>query len=112
MGYRRSYNLPALQIASGQTASAAIAADPHYRNASAIVISCEESALTGTVTVAVSLDGTNYRTLQSGGADVAIAADQSIIITELGFTHFRLESSASEGAARDFLVRAIEEIGR
>lgn len=64
------------------------------------------AALTGTVTVQVSnVSGGTFRTLQTGGADIAIAAAKALVITDLPATGvLRLHSSGTEAAQRDFIV--------
>ncbi len=64
------------------------------------------AALTGVVTVQVSdVSGGTFRTLQTGGADVAIAAAKAIVITDLPATGvLRLHSTLAEAAQRDFRV--------
>lgn len=63
------------------------------------------AALTGTVTVQVQNAGdATWRTLQSGGADVAIAATKAIVISPTVFADLRLHSSGAEGAQRDFVI--------
>jgi hypothetical protein len=79
----------------------------------ALMIVCDEAALTGTVTLAVIKDLANddetadvsWATLQSPpGTDVAIAADKAVVVTDLPAAAIRLESSAAEAADRTFFV--------
>ncbi len=65
--------------------------------------------LTNTITVEVSPDGTNFMTLRSGAADVAIAIDECVIIDFVAYQEIRLKSSSNEGSERTFQVRAVEE---
>lgn len=69
------------------------------------------AALTGTITVEVSVDGTTFVTLQSGGADVSIGAGKAITLTEISFRHVRLKSSGSEAAQRVFSVSKLVSDG-
>jgi len=94
MGYRFRYDLPDLVFSAG-TESNAIAADPHYQSAAFITIHAP-GALTGTVTVATSKDGSTYSTLQVAGADVTIAADKSARLEYGGWSYMRLESTVSD----------------
>ena len=106
---RHVYDLPDLVIASSGTDSSAVAADPHYQRARAIIIQAP-ATLTGTITVQVSLDGgTTYADLQSGGADVTIAAASVAVIDFQGWTHLRVKSGSAEGAERTFIAKAVEE---
>ena len=65
--------------------------------------------LTGTITVEVSPDGTNFMTLRSGGSDVAIAIDECVVIDFVAYQEIRLKSGSAEGDERTFQVRAVEE---
>jgi len=63
------------------------------------------ATLTGTVTIEVLPYGdATWRTLQSGGADVTIAATKAVVISPPAFADLRLHSSGAEGADRDFFV--------
>lgn len=65
------------------------------------------SALTGTVTVEISKgrSGTEWSTLQSGGADVTITAAKTTVIEPLIAGRLRLKSSGAEGAERVFKLQ-------
>lgn len=104
-----TYDCGTISIANGGTTSGVLAANPHYQNAKGLVI-WGSAALTGTVTVQVSYDGTTYAALQSSGADVTITAADATPITFQGWTHLRLVSGSAEGAQRDFIVRAVENV--
>jgi len=106
---RNQVNLGYLRIASGQTTSAALTRD-RIRFLDSFNI-FGPSALTGTVTVEVSYDGTNYTTHQSAGADIEVGPGKSVTIMTGGFEGLRLKSSSSEGANRDFNIIGTEEIG-
>jgi hypothetical protein len=64
------------------------------------------AVVTGTITIQVSnVSGGTFRTLTTGGADVAIAAAKAVIVTDLPATGvLRIHSSATEAAQRDFVV--------
>ena len=66
------------------------------------------AALTGTVTVQISYDGTNYVTLQSAGSDVTIAATKGTVIKAGGFVKLRVISGSAEGATRTFPIIGAE----
>jgi hypothetical protein len=69
------------------------------------------AALTNAVKIAVSPDGgVTYNTLQSGGSDVAVAADKCVVVDIVAFTHIVLESAGNEAAARSFPLRFVEDI--
>jgi hypothetical protein len=95
----------------------AIAADPHFQNADYLII-VAPATLTGTINVRGSFDdGTSYQNLQEpdgagGQADIAVGADDAVIVPNMGFTHIDVESSGAEGAARTFQVRAVETINQ
>ena len=101
--------LPDLVIANGGTTSSAISAE-RLRYLDSINI-WGPAALTGTVTVEVSYDGTNYGTLQSAGSDVAVAATKVVTVLTGGFYGLRVKSDGAEGAARTFQVRGTEKLG-
>jgi hypothetical protein len=69
------------------------------------------AALTGTVTVEISPDGTVWSTLQTAGADVTIVAGKSTALPPFTARDLRLKSGSAEGANRDFFVNIQEEIG-
>ena len=95
------YAFDTVSIASGQDASPALNTgdvDGLYVFAPA--------ALTGTVTVEVSHDGTAWVTLQSEGSDVQVPAGKATAVGWLRAPFTRLKSSASEAAPRDFEIRA------
>lgn len=96
-----------LTIPSGGSNTNAIQVPPHILG----LILIAPEALTGVVTVAISLDeGSSFQTLQEGGADLAIGAGEAIIISPFGADEVRLESAGTEGADRDFLAQWIEEL--
>ena len=64
------------------------------------------SALTGTATVQVSYDGTNFLALQSGGADVTVTAAKALSINPLAAKGLRVVSGSAEGAERTMRVLA------
>ena len=107
---RHVYDCGTIAITSGQTDSTAVAANPHYQNATGLVIGAP-SALTGTITIQISLDGgSTYLALQSNGSDVTIGASDAVSITFQGWTHLRVVSGSAEGATRTFTVRAVEDV--
>jgi len=69
------------------------------------------AALTGTAKPEISVDGTNFVTLQSAGADVTIPAGKATVLPPFTARDFRIVSGSAEGAARSFLVHIQEEIG-
>lgn len=82
------------------------AAAKSYRRWDAQII-CLAAALTGTVSVQISDTPTvagNFRNLQSGGADITIAANKAVSIIPLVARYLRLVSSGTEAAQRDFVV--------
>jgi len=109
---RTDARIPDLVIRQGETASAPLAREAH-RYADSFTIGCLAAALTGTVTVEISLDdGENYHGFQSPpGTDVAIAATKAITILAPAWTHIRVKSSSAEAIDRTFQVRISEEIG-
>jgi hypothetical protein len=65
------------------------------------------AALTGTITIEVQPYGdATWRTLQSGGADITLAATKAVVISPPAFADLRLHSSGAEGADRDFFIDA------
>lgn len=99
-----------LTIASGQTESGELNFSGHRGHTDEIHVVCQETTLTGTVTVEVSYDsGSSWRTLQSGGANVEVGADDSVVIRARPvWDRLRLVSGSAEGADRDFLVICAE----
>lgn len=107
---KHTYDCGTIAITSGQTDSTALAANPHYQNAEGLVIAAP-AALTGTITVQISLDGgSTYVALQSSGSDVTIGVSKAVSITFQGWTHLRVVSGSAEGATRTFTIRAVENV--
>lgn len=112
---RHNARVGTLTIASGQTDSAAITSlgalgRVGLGNAAGISIH-GPAALTGTVTVQVQPAGdSTWRTLQSGGVDVTIAAGKTIVISPPAFADLRLHSGSAEGANRDFLIDSQQDM--
>ena len=98
---------PVLTIPNGGRDSNEIDIPPHIVAAK---IACQESTITGTLVVQTSDDGgTSWQTLQSGGSDVTIGADQAVIIAPLIGEVLRIQSDLDEGADRDFQVYWVDE---
>lgn len=62
------------------------------------------AALTGTVSVEVSYDGSNWLALADSGTDVTVAANRATAVRAGGFRDIRLVSSGAEAAERSFTV--------
>lgn len=107
-----------LNIPSGQTATdvvdlgagpaAALAGQQSgsYRRWDLQIIALS-GAHTGTVNVQVSDTETvagNFRVLQSGGADIVVAANKATPIIPIIGRYIRLVSGSAEGAQRDFVL--------
>ena len=74
-----------------------------WRSACRSVTIFGPGTLTSTITVQVSQDGTNWRDLQSAGADITIPADGAVVIQTTGFKYLRV-SGTNEAADRTFKV--------
>ena len=100
-----------IDVTSDDQNSTAIAEDPHFRRAQAIIIAAPATLTQANVTVQSSHDGgTTYNNHQSGGADITIAQGDTATITTLGPTHFRVRATAgAEGDDRTFTIRAVEK---
>ena len=98
----RSVALTDLTIANGGTTSNALTANDLKFIRSVTIQG--PSALTGTVTVQVSLDGTNFVALQSAGSDVTVTAAKALILSPLPVRGLRVVSGSAEGAERVFEV--------
>ncbi len=99
-----------IDISADDQNSTAIAEDPHFKRAQAIMISAPATLTQANVTVQSSHDGTNYNNHLSGGSDITIAQGDTATITTLGPTHFRVRATAgAEGADRTFTIRAVEK---
>jgi len=73
------------------------------------------SALTGAITLQASPDvpedaggptaaNATWGTMQSGGADITIAANKMLTLTDITFRRLRMISGSSEGADRTFKI--------
>lgn len=62
------------------------------------------SALSGTVTIEVSPDNSNWASLTSGSVDVMIGPAKAVTLVEISWRYMRLKSGTSEGDNRFFLV--------
>lgn len=103
-----------LVIAEGQTVSGHI--DMRRMPLRGMVIFSPDT-LTGTVSVEVSanLDAeepseVTWQNLQSGGANVAIGADECVPLDFVCWHGLRLSSGTTEAAKREFKVMGVEEI--
>lgn len=109
-----AYDIPNIQIASSGTDSGAVAADPHFQQADGISIEAPDT-LTGTVTVQVSHDGgssfSDYQDPDSG-SDVTVPAGSVAYVKYTGFDQLRVQSGSSEGSARTFTLKGIEDSRR
>lgn len=107
-----------LTIANGGTTSGLLSAVWGSANAAkvaldhAVTITVQAPAvLTGTAKPEISVDGTNWVTLQSAGADVSLPAGKATVLPPFTARDFRIVSGSAEGADRAFLVNIQEEIG-
>ena len=68
------------------------------------------ATLTGTITLQAADDLVlgSYTTVQSGGSDVTVVAGKVVVITDVPFGTLRLQSGASEGGERTFVVTGEE----
>ena len=105
-----------LTIASGQTVSDSASVHLPRR---ALGISEElhisaPAALTGTVTVEVAPDDEapagDFRQLSVAGADLTIAAGDSVLVPCGSCRDLRLVSSSAEAAARAFVITLVTEL--
>lgn len=73
------------------------------------------AALTGTITIQASPDipedcggptaaNATWATMQSGGADITIAASKMLTFTDISFRRLRMVSGSAEGADRTFKI--------
>ena len=96
-------NLPNLVIANGATDTTTPIT--RYLDDAKTLTIVAPSALTGTVTVQISVDdGTTYVDAGSGGSDITIGAGNAVTITDPSFNGLRVTSSIAEGAERTFTV--------
>ncbi len=90
-------------------------AEGNYKNCDVIVFSSPEDAFTGNISIAVSFDGTNYIAIEEitrgtagiPGAPVPLALT-SIAVQNMGWTHMKCQSDASEGDDADINVVGLE----
>lgn len=102
---KRTATYPDLVIASAGTASNSARVDV----AESITIYAP-AALTGTVNVQASPDGTNWYNLQDAGSDIAVGVDDAVTIVTISVKFIRLLSSLAEGAERTFKLTALEDL--
>jgi hypothetical protein len=60
--------------------------------------------VTGTITIQVSHDDTTYYSLQLAAANIAIAVNTAVVVTNTGFRYLRLHSGSAEGGIRTFIA--------
>lgn len=99
----RSYDVGTLTIASSGTTSNELAAYGLYKYAKSLAVQAP-SALTDTVNIQATLDGTQWVNINTIAAGAVLSFDNE------GYTAIRALSGGAEGAARAFTVRAVEEI--
>lgn len=102
-----SVKITSLTIPSGQTVSNGLVGTAKFLRNIALYA---PSSLAGAITVEVSdTQGGTFRTLQSGGTDVAIAAGKCVVLIEVPFIDMRLKTTSAPGADEDFAVVGQEE---
>lgn len=102
------FQLPTLTIPSGQTLSNALT-KRNLQHARALTIHGPETLPEAVVVEASGVDGataltTDYRDLQSNGADITIPADSSVTITPVAALGLRLRAGGAVGADRVFVL--------
>lgn len=91
-----------LTIPSGQTNSNAVVIGGYLQACTIFA----PTTLPETITVQVepTATGTDFKTLQSGGADITIGAGKAVMIIEGAFKQIRFVAGASVGADRVFTI--------
>ena len=104
---RTGVPLTALVIANSGTTSGTIKADEFERQGCIGINIQAPAALTGTLTVEISLDdGSTFAAWQSPpGTDITVAQAKAITVAFSGWDELRVKSDASEGAERTILIR-------
>ncbi len=91
-------------ILSGQTLSASVSVDGLGHQTVKDLIFFSPGTLPEGVTIEISLLGTDFSTLQSGGVDISLPAGKATQIFGLSLGHFRLKADAGVGADRAFEI--------
>lgn len=71
-----------------------------------LTIATTDSAFTGTITIQTlhNITDSTYSTLQSGGSDVNINPQKSMVTDPINVAGFRIHSSAAEALERTFFI--------
>lgn len=102
-----SVKITSLTIPNGATISNGLAGTGKFLRNIAIYA---PSSLAGAITVEASdTEGGTFRTLQSGGTDVAVAAGKCVVLIEVPFIDMRLKTTVAPGADEVFAVVGQEE---
>lgn len=95
--------LPTMTATSGGTTTNAVG---NLDDAWGLTVGTPGTLTSTGVTVQIELTstGTNFITLQSGGADISMVAGRGTVISPVPFKQIRLVCSAAEGATRTFTL--------
>lgn len=95
--------LPNLVIPNGQSVSNALNRN-NLRYLLAVTVFPPTVLDAGTYTIEVTADGTNWVTLQEGGADATLTAGKARTVDEPSYLGFRIKSSVNATADRTFML--------
>jgi len=95
---------PNLVVTNGTAASNAVPAKANYSDAETLTIFAPSTLDAGTNTLEVepTETGTSFVTLQSGGADINIAAGKAVVLTEIAWKQIRVKCGNNQTADRTF----------
>ena len=98
-------------VSSGQSASETLSRGSFFDNASSLCVMSPSSLTSSAFTFQVSVDGSTWFDLQSGGSDVTIAAGKAVTITPPPVRYLRLSGDQSEGSDRTFNLSVMVNSG-
>ena len=104
-----NYIATTLTITSGQTESPEVTLNSYGERYVRRVAVQSPSTLPETVTMSVSIDGSAFATLQSGGSDITFPASKVTQINGFMVTKLKLVAGAAVGANRAFLISIAAE---
>jgi len=106
--------LASLIITSGQNVSGFLDLRTDLANANieGLAIFAPATLTNASLKVQASTDSISWKDLQSGGADITLAAGKAITLTQLSIPYLRLSGASNEAATRTIELSKLEEISK
>lgn len=96
-------------ILSGQTTHAGVVLDGYLKALSIFAPGTLPETVTLQVAPGSTSGASDFRALQSGGADITVPANKAVMVTEAAFRQIRLVAGAGVAADRTFTIVTVIE---